>query len=71
MVPIPIFFCATDIPMLNELLNYVSRFLNVNFNCILVNLYFDGNDYMPFHADDEPSISCSTIASLSVSEARF
>lgn len=63
--------CATDNPMLNELLKDVSRFLNVNFNSILLNLYYDGNDHMPYHADDEQSILCQKIASLSIGATRL
>lgn len=41
------------------------------FNCVLLNLYRDGNDSMGWHSDDEPELGPDpVIASLSLGQPR-
>ncbi|WP_151703741.1 alpha-ketoglutarate-dependent dioxygenase AlkB family protein [Nitrincola alkalilacustris] len=45
--------------------------LGHDFNCVLINLYRDGNDSMGWHSDDEPELGTNpVIASLSLGQTR-
>ena len=49
----------------------VQRYSQSRFNSVLCNLYRSGNDYMGWHADDEPELGPKpTIASVSLGAAR-
>lgn len=49
----------------------VERQADCRFNCVLLNLYRDGNDSMGWHSDDETELgSCPTIASVSLGAVR-
>lgn len=63
-------------PFTQELLNIkqtIESVCQTTFNCVLANLYRDGNDSMGWHSDDEPSLGDQpTIASISFgAERRF
>jgi len=50
-----------------------NRLMNLGheFNCVLINLYRDGNDSMGWHSDDEPELGTNpVIASLSLGQTR-
>ena len=53
--------------ILNQIIDNCKGF---EFNSILANYYRDGKDSMGYHADDEPEIDSSVIASLSFGEER-
>jgi alkylated DNA repair dioxygenase AlkB len=58
-------------PKLLALKQQMCDFLLIDFNCVLANLYRDGNDYMGWHSDDEAMLGdSSVIASLSLGESR-
>ena len=59
------------IPSLQDVLHCIQRVTGKLFNSILINLYEDGNMYMPYHADDERTLGEQPfIASLSLGTAR-
>ena len=41
-------------PLLSDIRTRVELFLNFSLNSVLVNLYRNGNDYVGWHADNEP-----------------
>jgi alpha-ketoglutarate-dependent dioxygenase alkB family protein 2 len=45
-----------DVPILNNIKEYIHKKLNVPVNFVLVNLYRDGNDYIGYHSDDEKDL---------------
>lgn len=58
-------------PLVRELTEQVSEFLNRQFNCVLLNAYDDGRHHMGWHADNEPELGHDpAIASLSLGAAR-
>lgn len=58
-------------PTLVDLKNRVESKLNEKFNCVLVNLYRDGEDYMGWHRDNEKELGKNPIiASLSLGQER-
>jgi len=57
-------------PQLSKLLHDVSVACAFPFNAVLCNFYRDGNDAMGWHADNEPEINTSCIASLSLGASR-
>jgi len=59
-------------PQLESLKNKVVDFAGIEFNSCLANYYFDGNDGMGFHADDEKMLdSNKPIISLSLGAERI
>jgi len=57
---------------LNTIKERVEEVLDVQFNSCLVNFYFDGNDGMGFHSDDEKMLdSQHPIASVSIGTDRI
>jgi alkylated DNA repair dioxygenase AlkB len=65
---------AKAIPMttsLSELMQFVNNYFGANFNCILVNKYGDGNDYICAHSDDEAALDHAVgVVCLNVGAAR-
>jgi alkylated DNA repair dioxygenase AlkB len=61
-------------PELAALRERLSAALGCRFNCVLANLYRDGDDSVGYHADDEPELGPSrqdiAIASLSLGQER-
>jgi alkylated DNA repair dioxygenase AlkB len=58
-------------PQLLEIKNRVEAATIIPFNCVLLNLYRDGNDGVAWHADDEPELGNEpTIASVSFGQTR-
>ncbi|TPQ24630.1 alpha-ketoglutarate-dependent dioxygenase AlkB family protein [Methylomonas koyamae] len=58
-------------PLLVEIRQRIEAYLNISFNSVLANLYRDGNDYVGWHADDEPELGERPfIASLTFGTAR-
>jgi alkylated DNA repair dioxygenase AlkB len=58
-------------PLVQQLAQAVSRFLQQPFNCVLLNLYASGAQHMGWHADNEPELGHDpTIASLSLGACR-
>jgi alkylated DNA repair dioxygenase AlkB len=58
-------------PLLSGLKAKVEDLLNYRFNSVLVNLYRNGEDYVGWHADDEPELGNSPfIASLTFGAER-
>ncbi|MCQ8181274.1 alpha-ketoglutarate-dependent dioxygenase AlkB [Methylomonas sp. SURF-1] len=58
-------------PLLTGIRQRVEAYLNISFNSVLANLYRDGNDYVGWHADDEPELGeRPIIASLTFGTAR-
>ena len=54
-----------------EIRSQLKRYLDVEFNSVLINLYRDGSDSMGLHADNEPELgNCPTIASVSYGAER-
>ncbi|MFN4299302.1 MAG: alpha-ketoglutarate-dependent dioxygenase AlkB family protein [Thermaurantimonas sp.] len=50
----------------------LEKYLNTEFNSVLLNLYRTGSDSMSWHADDEPELGPEpTIASLSLGAERY
>jgi alpha-ketoglutarate-dependent dioxygenase alkB family protein 2 len=45
-----------NVPILNNIKEYIHNKLNVPVNFVLVNLYRDGNDYIGYHSDDEKDL---------------
>lgn len=43
-------------PLLSDIRKKVERYLKYSFNSVLVNLYRNGDDYVGWHADDEPEL---------------
>ena len=43
-------------PLLSGIRAQVESYLNFSFNSVLVNLYRNGNDYVDWHADNEPEL---------------
>lgn len=62
---------AMDDPILNDLITEISNTMSVNFNSVLINLYKNGSDFMPYHSDNEMSIKLDKIASLSIGATRL
>jgi len=57
--------------LLAEIKNQVELYLQYYFNAVLVNLYRDGNDYVGWHADNEPELGKQPlIASITFGAAR-
>lgn len=63
--------CAMNDLTLNALIERISKYLGVEYNSVLINFYSSGDDYIPYHSDDEHSISCSKIASISLGATRL
>lgn len=58
-------------PLLSEIRAKVETWLNYRFNSVLVNCYRNGNDYVGWHADNEPELGeYPFIASLSLGAER-
>lgn len=58
-------------PALAELRRQTEIHTNADFNCVLINLYRDGNDSMGWHADDEAALGDKpVIASISLGAER-
>ncbi len=58
-------------PLVRQLCNEVSHALAQPLNCVLLNLYANGQDHMGWHADDEPELGANpVIASLSLGASR-
>ncbi|MFZ9027377.1 MAG: alpha-ketoglutarate-dependent dioxygenase AlkB family protein [Crocinitomicaceae bacterium] len=58
-------------PVSKEIRSLLNRYLNAEFNSVLINLYRDGSDSMGLHADNEPELGdCPTIASVSYGAER-
>jgi len=58
-------------PVITELLQRLAALEPTPFNCVLMNLYRDGDDSMGWHSDDEPELGPNpVIASLSLGAAR-
>ena len=57
--------------ILRKTMDDLSASVGVQFNSVLINYYKDGNDFMPYHADDETSIVSDSIASLSLGATRL
>lgn len=58
-------------PQLAELRDQLKARLGLEFNCVLCNLYRNGQDSMGWHADNEPELgACPSIASISLGAAR-
>ena len=58
-------------PLLTRIRQRVEAYLNVSFNSVLANLYRNGNDYVGWHADDDPELGERPfIASLTFGTAR-
>ncbi|MGR8934230.1 MAG: alpha-ketoglutarate-dependent dioxygenase AlkB family protein [Gammaproteobacteria bacterium] len=60
-------------PLLTAIKTRIERYLHYSFNSVLVNLYRNGEDYVGWHADNEPELGAQPlIASLTVgAERRF
>jgi len=59
-------------PLLSEIRAKVEGFLAYSFNSVLVNLYRDGEDYVGWHADNEPELGEQPfIASLTFGAERL
>ena len=59
------------LPQLKQLAAELSRFLRQPFNCVLLNLYADGQQHMGWHADNEAELGHDpVIASLSLGASR-
>lgn len=43
-------------PLLSDIRTQVESYLNFSFNSVLVNLYRNGDDYVGWHADNEPEL---------------
>lgn len=58
-------------PLLLEIRDKVEGFIHHSFNAVLVNLYRTGDDYVGWHADDEPELGDQPlIASLTLGATR-
>lgn len=58
-------------PAVKQLTDEVSRFLRQPFNCVLLNLYANGQQHMGWHADNEAELGDDpVIASVSLGAAR-
>nr|WP_067298615.1 alpha-ketoglutarate-dependent dioxygenase AlkB [Marinobacterium profundum] len=58
-------------PLIEQLRRRISALEPADFNCVLLNLYRDGNDSMGWHSDDEPELGPNpVIASLSLGQPR-
>ncbi|KKO44438.1 DNA methylase [Arsukibacterium ikkense] len=58
-------------PAVQQLCQQVSDATTSAFNCVLLNLYANGQDHMGWHADDEPELGMAPlIASLSLGASR-
>lgn len=58
-------------PPLSEIKRGVERETNLEFNCVLLNLYRNGRDSVSWHSDDEPELGKNpVIASVSLGETR-
>lgn len=54
-----------------DIRNLLKEFTGVDYNCVLINKYRDGNDSVSWHSDDEPQLGPSPqIASLSLGATR-
>ena len=58
-----------DINLIN-LLNFINKKFNSDFNGILINKYKDGNDYISDHSDNEKEISDKGVISISYGAVR-
>jgi len=58
-------------PAVLHIKSQLEEALKTTFNCVLMNLYKDGEDYMEWHPDDEPLFGKNpTIASVSLGQRR-
>ncbi len=58
-------------PLIEQLRQRIGAVEPAPFNCVLLNLYRDGNDSMGWHSDDEPELGPNpVIASLSLGQPR-
>ncbi|MCP8687960.1 alpha-ketoglutarate-dependent dioxygenase AlkB family protein [Marinobacterium sedimentorum] len=58
-------------PLIEQLRRRIKALEPAPFNCVLLNLYRDGNDSMGWHSDDEPELGPNpVIASLSLGQPR-
>lgn len=63
----PVPYTATVLNIKSQL----EEFLKTKFNCVLMNLYKDGQDFMEWHPDDEPLFGRNpTIVSVSFGQRR-
>lgn len=59
------------IPELLEIKKTIEKISEVQFNCVLLNLYRGGNDGVSWHSDDEPELGDSpVIGSMSLGQER-
>lgn len=58
-------------PAVQALAQRLSIFLSLQFNCVLLNLYADGQQHMGWHADNEPELGHDPfVASISLGATR-
>lgn len=58
-------------PVLEKVKDMLEENTGLRFNAVLANLYRDGHDHVPWHADDEASLGPNpTIASISLGDSR-
>ncbi len=58
-------------PVLRNLIDEVNKYLNTDFNGILINRYNDGRDYLGPHSDDERGLARgSIVAGISLGASR-
>ncbi len=58
-------------PEIQALAQLLNQQLQLDFNCVLLNWYRDGNDSMGWHSDNEPELGENpTIASVSLGQTR-
>ena len=64
-------YTFAEYPIINRIKQEVERLTDFTFNCCLVNIYTDGNEYADWHDDNEPWLGHNPrIASVSIGATR-
>jgi len=58
-------------PKLKDLINSINKQYNTDFNGILINIYYTGEDYISAHSDDEKELDASNqVIAISLGQSR-
>ncbi len=57
-------------PKLKDIMNKVNKVFSKNYNGVLINVYYSGEDYISAHSDDEKELQNSDVIAISFGQSR-
>ena len=57
-------------PKLKDIMNKVNTVFSKNYNGVLINVYYSGEDYISAHSDDEKELQNSDVIAISFGQSR-